>query len=85
MLVCVFLQCSIHSISTMCRYVKSRSDAQLRGATAKSLSDCSPQQYLNGDTLKDVDPCGLVAWSYFNDTFTVFTACLLSSSGALLP
>jgi LEM3 (ligand-effect modulator 3) family / CDC50 family len=54
-----------------CRYVKSRSDAQLRGATAKSLSDCSPQQYLDGDTSKVVDPCGLVAWSYFNDTFAV--------------
>jgi LEM3 (ligand-effect modulator 3) family / CDC50 family len=71
---------SIHSLSTTCRYVKSRSDAQLRGATAKSLSDCSPQQYLDGDTSKDVDPCGLVAWSYFNDTFTVCAAHLLSSS-----
>jgi LEM3 (ligand-effect modulator 3) family / CDC50 family len=71
---------SIHPLSTICRYVKSRSDAQLRGATAKSLSDCSPQQYLDGDTSKDVDPCGLVAWSYFNDTFTVCAAHLLSIS-----
>ena len=59
----------------LCRYVKSRSDSQLRGEKAKSLSDCSPQQYLDGDTSKEVDPCGLVAWSNFNDTFTVCTPC----------
>lgn len=56
------------------RYVKSRSDAQLRGAkaTATSLADCQPELYANpANSTGDIDPCGLAAWSYFNDTFSV--------------
>ncbi|KHG23160.1 ALA-interacting subunit 1 -like protein [Gossypium arboreum] len=49
------------------RYVKSRSDKQLRSVSdEKSTKDCSPED-------KTVDgpivPCGLVAWSLFNDTY----------------
>eukprot|EP00300_Choanocystis_sp_HF-7_P024863 c26434_g1_i1.p1 GENE.c26434_g1_i1~~c26434_g1_i1.p1 ORF type:complete len:338 (+),score=65.89 c26434_g1_i1:66-1079(+) len=57
------------------RYVKSRSDAQLRGKPPTSysdLEDCTPlithgartpsQYYL---------PCGLIAWSRFNDTLAL--------------
>lgn len=49
------------------RYVKSRSDKQLRSVSdEKSTTDCSPED-------KTVDgpivPCGLVAWSLFNDTY----------------
>ena len=55
------------------RYVKSRDDAQLRGETriGSQLTACEPERYLGGDSLKLIDPCGLVAWSTFNDTFQV--------------
>jgi len=58
------------------RYVKSRSDAQLRGEVV-SYSDvetpCSPIVSANGEESDDAVylPCGLIAWSYFNDTFSV--------------
>ncbi|GMJ14300.1 hypothetical protein like AT1G16360 [Hibiscus trionum] len=49
------------------RYVKSRSDKQLRSKSGeKDISDCTPE-----DKTKDgpIVPCGLVAWSLFNDTY----------------
>jgi hypothetical protein len=58
----------------VCRYVNSRSDAQLRGASVSVASlhkSCDPQLFLNGSADDLIDPCGLVAWSYFNDTFQV--------------
>jgi len=49
------------------RYVKSRSDPQLRGQHVLSdLASCDPLQTWNGTTLY---PCGLIANSFFNDTF----------------
>ena len=52
------------------RYVDSRSDKQLRGLQdAKASKDCSPQYELGGDASQIIRPCGLAAWSYFNDTF----------------
>lgn len=54
------------------RYVKSRSDAQLAGEKATSLDDyCSPQTYLPGNKTAEgtIVPCGLIAWSVFNDTY----------------
>eukprot|EP00741_Cyanophora_paradoxa_P008740 tig00000140_g8462.t1 len=71
------------------RYVKSRSDVQLRGETPSSLADCEPMVDLSassiaamaekakGKSCKDdpqycLNPCGLIAWSFFNDTFTVY-------------
>ncbi len=54
--------------------MKSRSDPQLRG-TANDLgatSDCAPEQVLqSGGSSKLIMPCGLIAWSYFNDTYAV--------------
>lgn len=32
---------------------------------------CSPQLYLDGDKDKIIYPCGLVAWSFFNDTYSI--------------
>eukprot|EP00898_Chlorokybus_atmophyticus_P003443 jgi/Chlat1/409/Chrsp10S01530 len=68
------------------RYVKSRNDKQLKSdnPTGASVSGCEPEDYeekvING-TLQRVKifPCGLVAWSYFNDTYA------LSAGGAALP
>jgi len=53
------------------RYVKSRSDAQLRGEEVDSASleeSCTPLAQWEG---VDMYPCGLIANSYFNDTFTL--------------
>eukprot|EP01090_Pellita_catalonica_P016200 TRINITY_DN4579_c0_g1_i1.p1 TRINITY_DN4579_c0_g1~~TRINITY_DN4579_c0_g1_i1.p1 ORF type:complete len:341 (-),score=54.01 TRINITY_DN4579_c0_g1_i1:204-1226(-) len=67
------------------RYVKSRSDAQLRGEDISStgdLDDCSPV-ITKDDTGDDADillPCGLIAWSVFNDTFQ-----LIREDGSFVP
>lgn len=38
--------------------------------SAASLhKSCDPQATLNGTAV--IEPCGLIAWSYFNDTFQV--------------
>ncbi|KAL0926498.1 hypothetical protein M5K25_002736 [Dendrobium thyrsiflorum] len=50
------------------RYVKSRSDKQLLyGLQYKDISSCKPVESSNR---LPVVPCGLIAWSLFNDTFT---------------
>lgn len=48
------------------RYVKSRSDPQLRGEVPSSLSACEPLLENDGKALY---PCGLIAGSYFNDEY----------------
>jgi hypothetical protein len=51
------------------RYVKSRNDAQLSDASkANETTLCDPEK-----TTKDglpIVPCGLIAWSLFNDTYS---------------
>ena len=50
-----------------CRYVKSRSDQQLlHGLRYNDTSSCKPEELNNG---LPIVPCGLIAWSLFNDTF----------------
>ncbi|XP_010537817.1 PREDICTED: putative ALA-interacting subunit 4 isoform X2 [Tarenaya hassleriana] len=49
------------------RYVKSRSDAQLRDPNhLNDVSSCAPEDIAFGEPIV---PCGLVAWSLFNDTY----------------
>ncbi|XP_050227371.1 ALA-interacting subunit 3-like [Mercurialis annua] len=49
------------------RYVKSRSDEQLRSRSSENeTSTCKPEDIVNGTA---VVPCGLIAWSLFNDTY----------------
>lgn len=49
------------------RYVRSRSDKQLESKNSEDVvSDCKPEDSVNG---KPIVPCGLVAWSFFNDTY----------------
>ncbi|XP_010481493.1 PREDICTED: putative ALA-interacting subunit 2 isoform X2 [Camelina sativa] len=49
------------------RYVKSRSDQQLlHGLEFSHTSSCEPEESANG---LPIVPCGLIAWSMFNDTF----------------
>eukprot|EP00803_Ostreobium_quekettii_P001151 evm.model.scf_354.4 EVM.evm.TU.scf_354.4 scf_354:24385-27447(-) len=50
------------------RYVRSRDDNQLGGKeSGQGESKCEPERVLPNDAI--VNPCGLLAWSYFNDTF----------------
>ncbi|KAJ8533571.1 hypothetical protein K7X08_006895 [Anisodus acutangulus] len=52
------------------RYVKSRSDKQLlHGLTYNDTSSCNPEGENNG---LPIVPCGLIAWSLFNDTYSFF-------------
>lgn len=64
------------------RYVRSRDDNQLGGETeGKGESKCDPERFLPGREKTDnnaINPCGLLPWSYFNDTFE---ATLLSPNG----
>ncbi|KAJ4459233.1 putative ALA-interacting subunit 1 [Paratrimastix pyriformis] len=64
------------------RYVKSRSDAQLRGdniTDPSSLSDCDPYVTYNGTNIP-INPCGLIARSMFNDTLL-----LKKPDGSVMP
>ncbi|KAI8011177.1 ALA-interacting subunit 1 [Camellia lanceoleosa] len=50
------------------RYVKSRSDLQLKSAKDEDeTSACKPEDSVNNMTIV---PCGLIAWSLFNDTYS---------------
>ncbi|WOL07892.1 ALA-interacting subunit [Canna indica] len=50
------------------RYIKSRCDKQLlHGLKYKKTSLCVPEEYNNG---LPIVPCGLVAWSLFNDSYS---------------
>ncbi|XP_024974847.1 ALA-interacting subunit 3-like [Cynara cardunculus var. scolymus] len=52
-------------------YVKSRSDLQLRNRGYENqTSDCMPKVDVNGMAIV---PCGFVAWSLFNDTYSFST------------
>jgi len=74
------------------RYVSSRSDPQMRGVgiTTKTLKDCKPE--LDYPDLSDVPaedrgqlivPCGLIAWSMFNDTYRVYKGSQIDASQEL--
>eukprot|EP00026_Physarum_polycephalum_P010498 Phypoly_transcript_10662.p1 GENE.Phypoly_transcript_10662~~Phypoly_transcript_10662.p1 ORF type:complete len:312 (+),score=34.73 Phypoly_transcript_10662:142-1077(+) len=61
------------------RYVKSRSDDQLKGLKVSSygaLTDCDPVIVPKGAPNKNasflINPCGLIASSLFNDSFLLF-------------
>ncbi|KAJ1293312.1 hypothetical protein BS78_01G058100 [Paspalum vaginatum] len=49
------------------RYVKSRSDKQLHYGVKYTVESCSPVQW--DDNGSPIVPCGLIAWSLFNDTY----------------
>ncbi|XP_074310677.1 ALA-interacting subunit 5-like isoform X2 [Silene latifolia] len=53
------------------RYVKSRNDKQLRSkAHEQSTTNCEPEETAGTDKDKaPIVPCGLIAWSLFNDTY----------------
>jgi len=57
------------SVVGVCRYVKSRSDKQLRmkeGEHDTGLT-CKPEGTTSNGSA--IVPCGLIAWSLFNDTY----------------
>jgi hypothetical protein len=50
------------------RYVKSRSDTQLRNPKmVNDTQSCKPEATVHGNPIV---PCGLIAWSLFNDTYS---------------
>ncbi|XP_072962188.1 putative ALA-interacting subunit 4 [Typha angustifolia] len=50
------------------RYVKSRNDAQLRNSKeANETRYCDPERTTEDGS--PIVPCGLIAWSFFNDTY----------------
>lgn len=54
------------------RYVKSRDDNQLLGAALKTVNtECKPYDYPSDNTSLIYAPCGAIANSLFNDSFTV--------------
>lgn len=52
------------------RYVKSREDKQLRGDVSAPLTACDP--LIKANETHSLYPCGLIANSYFNDSFANF-------------
>ncbi|KAK9741276.1 hypothetical protein RND81_03G094100 [Saponaria officinalis] len=51
------------------RYVKSRSDQQLRSKKSENeVSACKPEDMIDGKN--PIVPCGLIAWSLFNDSYS---------------
>lgn len=86
------------------RYAKSRSDTQLSGdeVSYSSISDCQPVRYQgelqestalepSGSDISTIyAPCGLIAWSMFNDSFLVYvppagTNCALDPTACGAP
>ena len=73
------------------RFVRSVNYDQLHGKDVgyDSLSECEPQRKLFDETNETlpgdgiINPCGLTAWSYFNDTFTGFQVLYLARSPCL--
>lgn len=61
------------NLAEFCRYVKSRNDKQLWNKAAEGeTNNCFPE-----DKTKDnqpIVPCGLIAWSMFNDTYKFSTS-----------
>eukprot|EP00958_Prasinococcus_capsulatus_P010366 scaffold1009_cov375-Prasinococcus_capsulatus_cf.AAC.9 len=62
------------------RYVSNREDRQLSGEDLgeSATSACEPQQQLPEDEFGDepfsnrsINPCGLIAWSNFNDSYSI--------------
>lgn len=55
------------------RYVKSVSSMQLADQNKNQATNlCKPQEYLasnNSNVSYPINPCGLIAWSFFNDTY----------------
>ncbi|XP_073281470.1 ALA-interacting subunit 3-like [Primulina huaijiensis] len=52
------------------RYVKSRSDEQYKSPEyEQKTKTCEPEAF--SDDRKPIVPCGLVAWSLFNDTYAI--------------
>ena len=64
------------------RYMKSKSERQLRGflPSKSELNNCKPEDKVGGHVIV---PCGLVAWSLFNDTFDLSTNAFYTEEGTL--
>ena len=70
------------------RYATSQSVYQLHGDNSPDLSGCSPERwqhtYSQQGNRQDIYPCGAIAGSFFNDTFTATLVPSASSSSPVL-
>lgn len=72
-------------------YYDSRDDSQLMDGKASSLnSNCDPFRYpgQNGgaeNTAFEYNPCGLIAWSMFNDTISLYAVPQGTTPGGAIP
>lgn len=58
----------LFQIHDICRFVKNRDDKQLETKAGEAGSTaCEPELLHDG---KPIVPCGLIAWSLFNDTYS---------------
>jgi hypothetical protein len=64
------------------RYVKSKSERQLQGLTPSiaELNSCKPEDRVGNNVIV---PCGMIAWSLFNDTFDISTNAFYTEEGTL--
>jgi hypothetical protein len=54
------------------RYAQSKSEKQLRNAKGENdVGSCSPLSHTANN--EPIVPCGLIAWSLFNDTYRIFS------------
>ena len=53
------------------RYVISRSDTQLVNKPSPDTSACTPQLNYADNSSLTINPCGLTAWTFFNDSYSV--------------
>ena len=71
------------------RYATSQSVEQLHGDSDPDLSGCSPDQWQHHwsqqNQRQDIYPCGAIAGSFFNDTFTASLIPQGSSSSTPIP
>jgi len=56
------------------RFLGSRTQLRNRGweKTDKEQAKCDPKRYVDMNQTLEVEPCGLAAWSFFNDTYAVY-------------
>jgi len=68
------------------KYATSRSDKQLRGYPLTQDSSCEPYESTMDDALgnKVLAPCGLIANSMFNDTFTLEWLTMTRKNGSIV-
>lgn len=59
------------TVTADCRRHQSRDPSQLRGESIVGSDDCGSQRFQAHNASRPIVPCGLSAWSMFNDTYSI--------------